>query len=86
MELATSGYPRSKSFIGCATEDRGGKSSEKNAWDLWVWPRAQWSRKMVIKHVTERAVHVMGDFIGHYKDYGCYWMKLDACMRMIPMF
>lgn len=33
-----------------------------------------------IKYVTEWAVHVMEDFIGHYKDYGFYWMKLDACM------
>lgn len=25
-----------------------------------------------IKHATEGAVHVMEDFIGHYKDYGFY--------------
>ena len=33
-----------------------------------------------IKYVTEWAVHVMEDFIDHYKDYGFYWVKLDACM------
>lgn len=33
-----------------------------------------------IKYVIEWAAHVMEDFIGHYKDYGLYWVKLDACM------